>query len=77
MFEQLCNFCKNIPLYLILQIFCENIRDFLMAIMIETDTGKRNCQKVMISIGMLNFPLISVYGTRCEFLILAKFCTIL
>jgi len=43
-----------------LQIFCENI-DFLTAKLIESDTGKKNAQKVTISITILNFPVISVW----------------
>jgi len=47
---------------LILQIFCENI-DFLTAKMIESDTGKKNAQKLMISITIVEFTQITE-GTK-------------
>ncbi len=31
--------------------------------MIESDTGKRNAQNVMITITIVKFPVISGYGT--------------
>jgi len=48
---------------LILHILCEDSKDFLTAKMIESDTGKKNAQRVMINITMVEFPVIAGYGT--------------
>ena len=34
--------------------------------MIESDTSKRNAQKVMISITIVEFPVIAGYGTKLK-----------
>ncbi len=42
----------------------EDLTPLMTAKMIESDTDRKNAQKVMITITMVKFPVIAGYGTK-------------